>query len=144
MDVKYNVFEDTAKKVKDDFEFGLFTEKSDYGPISDFSSLLINAKYTGDKVKSSMALVNIKLPSGWASIEESVEKLKESVGVKLFEINENVIVLYFDEITKEGIAFKVDVEKKFHIENSKPGLISVYDYYESFDESKTHPFGINE
>ena len=44
MIVKYNVFEDTAKKVKDDFEFGLFTEKSDYGPISDFSSLLINAK----------------------------------------------------------------------------------------------------
>ena len=55
-------------------------------------------RYTGDKVKSSMALVNIKLPSGWAAIEESVEKLKESVGVKLFEINENVIVLYFDEV----------------------------------------------
>ena len=44
MVVKYNVFEDTAKQVKDDFEFGLFTEESDYGPISDFSSLLINAK----------------------------------------------------------------------------------------------------
>lgn len=46
-----------------------------------------------------MAMVNIKLPSGWVPIEESIEKLKSSVDLKRFEINENLIVLYFNEVT---------------------------------------------
>lgn len=44
MVVKYNVFEETVQQVKNDFEFGIFSEESDYGPTSDYSSLLINAK----------------------------------------------------------------------------------------------------
>ena len=79
-----------------------------------------------------MALVSIKLPSGWKALEEKIEVLKRSIDLKRYEVNENIIVLYFDEINKEGIEFQIDIVMKFDVENRKPGLISVYDYYESF------------
>jgi hypothetical protein len=46
-----------------------------------------------------MAIVNIRLPSGWIPIEESIEKLKYmDAQLKRYEINENKVSLYFDEV----------------------------------------------
>lgn len=45
-----------------------------------------------------MALVSVKLPSGWVPIEESIDKLKSTVELKRYEINENIVVLYFDQV----------------------------------------------
>lgn len=45
-----------------------------------------------------MALVSVKLPSGWTPIEESIDKLKSTAELKRYEINENIVVLYFDQV----------------------------------------------
>jgi hypothetical protein len=46
-----------------------------------------------------MAIVNIRLPSGWIPIEESIEKLKYmDAQLKRYEINENKVSFYFDEV----------------------------------------------
>ncbi len=45
-----------------------------------------------------MALINIKLPTGWTAIEESLINLKTTVDLKRYEINDIQIVLYFDEV----------------------------------------------
>ena len=90
-----------------------------------------------------MAIVALRLPTGWGADEASIEKLRNQVDLKRYEINENKVHLYFDELTHAGIEFKITAIKKFEIKNSKPGLISVYDYYESLDESTTQLFEIN-
>ena len=47
-----------------------------------------------------MAIVNFRLPSGWIPVEESITNLTndENVKLKRYEINENKIALYFDEV----------------------------------------------
>ena len=46
-----------------------------------------------------MAIVNFRLPSGWKPIEESIEILKYmDTQLKRYEINENRVSLYFDEV----------------------------------------------
>lgn len=52
--------------------------------------------------------------------------------------------IFSSKIGKEGLGFSFDAEKKFEIENRKPGMISVYDYYESVDQTITHPFEIDD
>jgi hypothetical protein len=47
-----------------------------------------------------MAIVNLRLPSGWTPVESSIPDLQNDLNVKLkrHEINENKVVLYFDEV----------------------------------------------
>ncbi len=86
------------KENRNEFEFGLITTKSEYGSLCDYSSLVIFAKYVGQKETSSMAIISLKLPSGWNAIEESVEKLKSSANLKRFEAKDSNLALYFDQV----------------------------------------------
>ena len=45
-----------------------------------------------------MALISIKLPSGWLPIEKTIQILKKTIDLKRFELKENIIVLYFDQV----------------------------------------------
>lgn len=47
-----------------------------------------------------MAIVSLRLPSGWIPIEDTIENLvkDEKLNLKRHEINENKISLYFDEV----------------------------------------------
>lgn len=45
-----------------------------------------------------MAIVAIRLPSGWEADQDSIQKLTATVGLKRFEVVENKISLYFDEV----------------------------------------------
>lgn len=47
-----------------------------------------------------MAIVNLRLPSGWIPVEDSIKKLIDdtSVNLKRHEINENRVILYFEEV----------------------------------------------
>lgn len=60
----------------------------------------------GAKNSSSMAIVNIRLPSGWEAIKDSIEKLTTQVDLKRFEIDQNKINLYFDQVTFSLITLK--------------------------------------
>ncbi len=114
-----------------------------------------------------MAIVSLRLPTGWIADEASIETLRSLVNLRRHELNENKVNLYFDEVsycliknvqidfwlyimknlfrlklTHDPKEFKINVLKKFEIKNSKPGLLSVYDYYEPIDESTTQMFEI--
>ncbi len=58
-------------------------------------------RYTGKNDKSSMVLVSVRLPSGWSFIDETIDILKETVDLKRYEINENKIFFYFDEVIQK-------------------------------------------
>lgn len=45
-----------------------------------------------------MAIVAVRLPSGWEADESSIQKLTNKVDLKRFEIDENKISLYFDQV----------------------------------------------
>ena len=46
------------------------------------------------------------------------------------------IYLFFIKLTKAEKEFDIDLRKKFEIKDTKPGLLSVYDYYEPMGKFK--------
>ncbi len=97
--VKYNLAKENPIKNKADFEFSLFSSKSYFGSECDYSMLTINAKYIGENNQTGMIITSVKLPSGWTSLEETIELLKTKVELKRYEIsNENRLFLYFDQV----------------------------------------------
>jgi hypothetical protein len=45
-----------------------------------------------------MAIVSLRLPTGWIADEASIETLRSLVNLRRHELNENKVNLYFDEV----------------------------------------------
>ena len=90
------------------------------------------ARYNGHDDVSNMAVIAVKMISGWIPVKDSVEKLKNSaqLGLKRFEIEKNSIQFYFDELDKRDRCFTFDIFQELEIMNAKPATVHVYDYYE--------------
>ena len=76
--------------------------------------------------------MEIELVSGWEAV--SPENLINEVdsGVQRVEEEEEGarVVLYFDQMTKgENNCIRIEVKQTTKIENVKPALITIYDYY---------------
>ncbi|XP_028400033.1 murinoglobulin-1-like isoform X2 [Dendronephthya gigantea] len=92
---------------------------------------------------SNMAIVDVKLVSGFTANEESLqEKLEqgnrvtegESAILKRYEIEGQNIILYFDEI--KTMHFSLDIIQSTLVKKTKPGVVRVYDYYSPESEGK--------
>ncbi|XP_071955990.1 pregnancy zone protein-like [Antedon mediterranea] len=99
-------------------------------------TMKITVSYNGDDGASSMAIVEVKLISGYYADKLSLRKLSKDqtlrkLGFKRYEINNNIVDFYFDEFTAEAISFEFDVDQELVVKNPKPGMITVYDYYEA-------------
>ncbi|KAK3727994.1 hypothetical protein QZH41_015942, partial [Actinostola sp. cb2023] len=81
--------------------------------------------------KSDMAVIDVKLVSGYSADEESLERLMNRVDLNLmkFEIEENKIVFYFDEIKKTCISF--GIHQTAVVKKTKPASVTVYEYYDT-------------
>ncbi|KAK3709143.1 hypothetical protein QZH41_006233 [Actinostola sp. cb2023] len=78
-----------------------------------------------------MAVIDVKLVSGYSADEESLERLMNRVDLNLmkFEIEENKVVFYFDEIKKTCISF--EIHQTAVVKKTKPASVTVYEYYDT-------------
>ncbi|XP_028400036.1 pregnancy zone protein-like isoform X5 [Dendronephthya gigantea] len=92
---------------------------------------------------SNMAIVDVKLVSGFTANEESLqEKLEqgnlvtegESAILKRYEIEGQNVILYFDEI--KTMHFSLDIVQSTLVKKTKPGVVRVYDYYSPESQGK--------
>lgn len=51
-----------------------------------------------DQDSNSMVIIGLRLPSGWHGVEDSIKKLENSHDLRRYELNENKLSLYFDEV----------------------------------------------
>ncbi|RNA09103.1 alpha-2-macroglobulin 1 [Brachionus plicatilis] len=139
---KYNLVNENLYRVQNGFDFSI-------APVStgkrycDSVKLRIKAKKNGDEDSNSMVIIGVRLPSGWEAVESSVIMLKTSNDLRRYELKENKLSLYFDELTATGKKFHIEAVKKFDIKDIKPGQIYVYDYYEPLENAITQQFEIN-
>jgi hypothetical protein len=92
----------------------------------------ICARYNGSDEVSNMAVIAIKMVSGWIPEKSSVEKLKNMarINLKRFDIENNAVQLYFDEFDKvSDKCFSIKVEQDQQVEDAKPAFVHIYDYY---------------
>jgi hypothetical protein len=145
---KYNLIAPDAKLIneiasKSDFEFSIFPSPSKV--CIKQSDLSVQVKYIGQKEISGMIIVAIRLPTGWEPNEQTIQELKVLPGVDLkrYELAENKVNFYFEDLPRDlELKFKFQIARAHNVLNIKPGLTSVYDYYEPMDEAVTQPFEI--
>nr|BAK64111.1 alpha-2 macroglobulin [Hasarius adansoni] len=106
-------------------------------------SLGICMRYAVHKEKTNMAVLSVKLPSGYVADEWSLLLLENDKEVQLMrhEIEENVVNLYFEEITNDARCFEFHVKSEFEVENVMPSIIRLYDYYQP-DRQVTKDYSI--
>ncbi|XP_066469310.1 alpha-2-macroglobulin-like [Tiliqua scincoides] len=94
----------------------------------------INVSYTGQRPVSNMAIVDIKMLSGFVPVKTSVRKLEGHNQVKRTEVNLSHVLLYLEQVSNVTQSFSFMVEQDVLVQGLKPALVKVYDYYET-DES---------
>ncbi|XP_044164285.1 pregnancy zone protein-like isoform X2 [Acropora millepora] len=146
-DVSYNI-----PDVTDEPAFGLNVtlQPSDdmFAPMATQSGellclpleMFITAEFLKDGT-SNMAVVDVKLVSGYQVDEDSLKKLLNvrSLGIKRYEMEGQHVILYLDEIDKVSFSFKI--YQSAVVKKTKPAAVTVYDYYET-DLSATKMYKI--
>ncbi|XP_014421040.2 pregnancy zone protein [Camelus ferus] len=91
----------------------------------------INISYTGERPSSNMAIVDVKMVSGFIPVKLSVKKLQEKPQIQRTEVSTNHVLIYFEELTNQTLSFSFLVEQDIQVKNLKPATVKAYDYYET-------------
>ncbi|XP_028418027.1 C3 and PZP-like alpha-2-macroglobulin domain-containing protein 8 isoform X1 [Dendronephthya gigantea] len=148
--VKYNV---PAIEIPSAFDLKTSVHRRDAREEEETTSchplrLQIEAKWLKKDV-SNMAIVDVKLVSGFIANKKSLElKLRHSKNVascstrsnndethlRRYEIDGQRVILYFNKI--KAMIFSLDIIQSTVVKNAQPGVVSVYDYYDPDSQAK--------
>lgn len=109
-----------------------YLNSPDFLNQTQFYSFHAPAKSTSDR--SSMAVLELSLPSGFVVDAASLESLKSTIDtIKKVETknDETLAVIYFDHLTKDPISLKINGFRNHLVSEQKPVPIVVYDYYDN-------------
>ncbi|XP_039770474.1 ovostatin [Ornithorhynchus anatinus] len=100
-------------------------------PLQTKFDLMISASYTGKRDKSNMAIIDVKMLSGFTVVKSSVEKLQDAQTVQRVETKINHVYFYLESVTRKQIQFSFSIEQDIPVSNIKPASVQLYDYYET-------------
>ncbi|XP_063250392.1 ovostatin-like [Prinia subflava] len=94
--------------------------------------LVLSASYTGNRNVSNMAIIDVKMLSGFVPEESSLKQLQsESSVVDRVDIKNNHILFYLQKVSQKEISFSFGVEQSLPVSDIKPVPVHIYDYYET-------------
>uniref|UniRef100_A0A8D2P4J6 Alpha-macroglobulin receptor-binding domain-containing protein n=1 Tax=Zosterops lateralis melanops TaxID=1220523 RepID=A0A8D2P4J6_ZOSLA len=94
--------------------------------------LVLSASYTGNRNVSNMAIIDVKMLSGFIPEESSLKKLRyENSVVDRVDIKNNHILFYLQKVSQKEISFSFSVEQSLPVSDIKPVPVHIYDYYET-------------
>ncbi|XP_005038340.1 PREDICTED: ovostatin-like [Ficedula albicollis] len=94
--------------------------------------LVISASYMGNRNVSNMAIIDVKMLSGFVPEESSLTKLRyENSIVDRVDIKNNHILFYLQKVSQKEISFSLSVEQSLPVSDIKPVPVHIYDYYET-------------
>ncbi|XP_012664746.1 alpha-2-macroglobulin-like protein 1 [Otolemur garnettii] len=91
--------------------------------------LTIHTSYVGSRNSSNMAIVEVKMLSGFSPLEGTNQLLLQQPLVKKVESGTDVLNIYLDELSKETQTYTFTISQSVLVTNLKPATIRVYDYY---------------
>ncbi|NWV66407.1 OVOS protein, partial [Malurus elegans] len=94
--------------------------------------LVLSASYAGNRNVSNMAIVDVKMLSGYVPEDSSLKKLRyENSVVDRVDIKNNHILFYLQKVSQKEISFSFSVEQSLPVSDIKPVPVHIYDYYET-------------
>ncbi|XP_016077346.1 PREDICTED: alpha-2-macroglobulin-like [Miniopterus natalensis] len=131
--LKYNILPE-----KEEFPFALGVQtlpQTCDGPKAYTTfQISLNVSYTGNRPASNMAIVDVKMVSGFIPLKPTVKMLEQSDNVSRTEVSNNHVLIYLNEVTNQTLSLSFTVLQDIPVRDLKPAVVKVYDYYET-DES---------
>ncbi|NWR79942.1 OVOS protein, partial [Centropus unirufus] len=94
--------------------------------------LVISTSYAGNHNVSNMAIIDVKMLSGFVPVRSSLKKLQyQNSAVDHVDIKNDHIFFYLQKVSQKEISFSFSVEQSLPISDIKPAPVRVYDYYET-------------
>ncbi|KAK1196897.1 OVOS protein, partial [Pygoscelis papua] len=128
--LRYNIH--LPKKVAG---FSLSVQPANVSCTSNFPpkfDLVLSASYTGNRKVSNMAIMDVKMLSGFVPVRSSLKKFQyQHSVVDRVDIKNNHILFYLQKVSQEEISFSFSVEQSLPVSDIKPVPVHMYDYYET-------------
>ncbi|XP_006875521.1 PREDICTED: alpha-2-macroglobulin-like protein 1 [Chrysochloris asiatica] len=99
-------------------------------------TLTIQTSYVGSRSSSNMAIVEVKMLSGFNPMEGINHLLLQQPLVKKVEYGTETLNIYLEELSKKTQTYTFTISQSVLVTNLKPAAIKVYDYY-LLDEQAT-------
>ncbi|XP_036313280.1 alpha-2-macroglobulin isoform X6 [Pipistrellus kuhlii] len=128
--LKYNVL---PKKEEFPFALGVQTlpQTCDGSKAHTTFQVSLNVSYTGNRPVSNMAIVDVKMVSGFIPLKPTVKMLERSNDVSRTEVSNNHVLIYLDKVTNQTMSLSFTVLQDIPVRDLKPAVVKVYDYYET-------------
>ncbi|XP_039730254.1 alpha-2-macroglobulin-like protein 1 [Pteropus medius] len=92
-------------------------------------TLTIYTNYVGSRSSSNMAIVEVKMLSGFSPMDGTNQLLLQQPLVKKVESETDTLHFYLDELSNKTQTYTFTISQKVLVTNLKPATIKVYDYY---------------
>ncbi|XP_051059496.1 alpha-2-macroglobulin-like protein 1 [Phodopus roborovskii] len=92
-------------------------------------TLTIHTSYVGSRSSSNMAIVEVKMLSGFSPVEGTKQLLLQQPLVKKVESGKDTLNIYLEELSKKTQTYTLTIIQSVLVTNLKPATIKVYDYY---------------
>ncbi|XP_028429998.1 alpha-2-macroglobulin [Perca flavescens] len=101
-------------------------------------SLNLTSLYSGKESSTNMVILDIKMLSGFVPDPESLNMLKGALLVDRVEQKEDHVLVYIRELQKDiRINHSLTLIQEYKVQNLKPAVVKIYDYYQPSDQSDT-------
>ncbi|XP_008296524.1 alpha-2-macroglobulin-P-like [Stegastes partitus] len=101
-------------------------------------TLKLKSLYSGEENSTNMVILDIKTLSGFVPDPESLKKLKNALLVDRVDQKEDHVLAYLRELkTGIGINHTLEFIQEVPVQNLKPAVVKIYDYYQPSDQAET-------
>ncbi|XP_065137471.1 alpha-2-macroglobulin-like protein 1 isoform X2 [Paramisgurnus dabryanus] len=101
-------------------------------------TLDFTVRYNGPREGTNMVNIIVKLLSGYVLDSMSLQDLQQDPTIKRVEQNEGRVIIYLDGIKKsEEKFFHLKLQQDVIVNNLKPAVVTVFDYYKTSEGSMT-------
>ncbi|XP_007575634.1 alpha-2-macroglobulin-like [Poecilia formosa] len=101
------------------------------------ASLKLVSQYSGKEVSTNMVILDITLLSGFIPDPQSLKNLEKALLVDRVEHKNDHVVVYLEGLVKgTPINHSLELLQKIPVQNLKPAVIALYDYYQPTDRTE--------
>ncbi|XP_046879888.1 alpha-2-macroglobulin-like protein 1 isoform X2 [Hypomesus transpacificus] len=98
--------------------------------------VVVTVRYNGQRKETNMVIIDFKLLSGFILDKSSLDALKTTNTVKRVDEKDGNVIIYVERLKqKEPVSFALVILEDFSVNNLRPAVVKVYDYYKTSDEA---------
>ncbi|XP_038817302.1 alpha-2-macroglobulin-like isoform X1 [Salvelinus namaycush] len=101
-------------------------------------TLKLQSQYHGKELTTNMIIVDLKMLSGFVPDPESLGRLRGSGRVDRVDSKDDHVLMYLRELPSLfPFNHTLDIIQEVRVQNLKPAVIKIYDYYQPSDQAET-------